>query len=110
MMIRCTENIATWTPDDIDHGETYNHESIDLEFSSVRDLLHHLRDYSDLSASGIDAYTWASYSVTDYRTGNTLEYSLHITEIDGKAVTAHQLSRIFAVAGLYKPAKQNVRI
>lgn len=103
MIITCTETVSVWTPSDLEHGEISDRDkqvaSDTLEFDCVADLLYHLRDYSDLSATHVDRYTWVSYSFDDYVTGYHYYHDLRIDTINGLPVTDHQVRRLLALAG-----------
>jgi hypothetical protein len=103
MLIKCIETCETWDEADLETGDTDKRDAVELEFTSLRDLLIHLSDNyrlmgAELSSTVIDQWTWVTYHDTNMYTGDHLVVSLHIKTIDGAPVTAHQLKRIYGLA------------
>ena len=89
-----------------DQGYVYQ----DCEYD-LRELVRELSDCIELSGLPRDTHCcWASTGYdTDYRTGTDRSESVHISHVNGKRVTAHQLARIYRTAGLLKGTNWNER-
>jgi|ERR1035437_6600582 hypothetical protein len=82
-----------------ERGYVFEDEILDL-----RELIKELECCLELSDSHISDRTWAINHEAghDYRTGDQTSESIFISKVNGKPVTAHQLKRLYKVAGLVK--------
>jgi hypothetical protein len=107
----------TYTPpDDPDaeaiDGDTDNGFVFEDEIMEFRDVLRELQDMNELSCGSYGQTwegTWATqeHQTSCYRTGETRAEAVHISHVNGKPITGHQLRRLLKAAGLIKPRDFN---
>lgn len=103
-VVRTYSETTPESAEDGDHSDSgFVNEGEGMDF---RDVMRELRDCSELSEypAPVHAGAWAStdWYTTDYSTGTDRQESVHITHINGKPITAHQLNRLFRAAKLIK--------
>lgn len=90
------------TPESAEEGDAAE-RGYDLEDEAMdlRELMNELERCSELSDSHVHARTWATcYGSPDMHTGEYRNESIHISAINGKKPTTHQLKRLFKAAKL----------
>lgn len=77
----------------------FKYQDQPMEF---RDVIRELREMNWLSESHPQAGTWASqeHTMYDCGTGETRADSVHISHVNGKPITSHQIRRLFRAAGI----------
>jgi len=78
-------------------------KNVEMDYDGLIDTL---RDYTELSQEPLTTpHAWASRREQDYRTGDTIENSIHINSINDKAPNLEQLKAIYSAAGLITSKK-----
>ena len=101
MKFSITKTYQLVTEESAEHGDLADHGVVWEDVVSLRDLIGILREYSYLSSTHVDSWTWAeSDPDLNFSTGAYTTYHLHVNAINGHEPTAHQLRRIYRIAGL----------
>ena len=101
MQFSITKTYQVTTDDGAECGDYADHGIVWDDVVSLRDLIAILREYCYLSATHVDAHTWAeSDPELNFRTGDYTTYHLHITAINDREPKAREMVRIYRLAGL----------